>query len=176
MLWSESYASLCQQPDPKTSFCCGTCSSPAVSSPTWVWKAVETWAAKNGYRQEQDVEMLSVLEDATNSTAAVEEWRSAVLGRLRERGARAQVWLLRRFLAVASSPPRYRGYVVPIRPRCGRDGGATGGRDSAQARRKSRHGASHARFVSWLVPSARRRLVSQLLSLGCRAPAGRRRY
>ena len=51
----------------------------AVPSPTWVWKAVETWAAKNDYRQDQDVEMLSVLEDATNSTAAIEEWRTAVL-------------------------------------------------------------------------------------------------
>ena len=51
----------------------------AVPSPTRVWKAVETWAAKNGYRQDQDVKMLAVLEDATNSTAAVEEWRTAVL-------------------------------------------------------------------------------------------------
>ncbi|MYE69750.1 MAG: hypothetical protein F4237_06860 [Gemmatimonadetes bacterium] len=51
----------------------------AVSSPTWVWAAVETWAAKNGFRQDQDVGMLSVLADATNSTVAVEEWRSAVL-------------------------------------------------------------------------------------------------
>ena len=48
-------------------------------SPSWVWKAVETWVAKNDYRQNQDVEMLSVLEDATSSTAAVEEWRTAVL-------------------------------------------------------------------------------------------------
>ena len=48
-------------------------------SPSWVWKAVETWAAKNGYRQDQDVAMLSVLEDATSSTAAVEQWRTAVL-------------------------------------------------------------------------------------------------
>ena len=50
-----------------------------VPSSSWVWKAVETWAAKNGYRQDQDVEVLSVLEDATSSTAAVEEWRTAVL-------------------------------------------------------------------------------------------------
>jgi hypothetical protein len=51
----------------------------AVPSPTRVWNAVETWAAKSGYRQDQDVEMLSVLGDATDGTAAVEEWRTAVL-------------------------------------------------------------------------------------------------
>ena len=70
----------------------------AVSSPTWVWKAVETWAAKNGYRQDEDVGMLSVLEDATNSTAAIEEWRSAVLegfasaARARKSGVFAAFW------------------------------------------------------------------------------------
>ncbi len=70
----------------------------AVSTPTSVWKAIETWAAKNGYRQDQDVEMLSVLEDATNSTAAVEEWRSAVLNgfasaaRARKSGFFAAFW------------------------------------------------------------------------------------
>ena len=51
----------------------------AVPSPTRVWRAVETWAAKNGYRQDQDVEMLSVFGDATNSAVAVKEWRTAVL-------------------------------------------------------------------------------------------------
>ena len=60
----------------------------AVSSATWVWEAVETWAAKNVYPQDQDVGMLSVLEDATNSTVAVEEWRSAVLEGYARRGAR----------------------------------------------------------------------------------------
>ena len=48
-------------------------------SPSPVWKAVKKWAAKNSYPQDQDVEMLSVLEDATSSTAAVQEWRIAVL-------------------------------------------------------------------------------------------------
>ena len=51
----------------------------AVPSPTRLWKAVEMWAAKNGYHQDQDAKMLAVLEDATNSTAAIEEWRTAVL-------------------------------------------------------------------------------------------------
>ena len=70
----------------------------AFPSPPRFWKAVETWAAKNGYRQEQDVETLFVLEDATNSTAAVEEWRSAVLegfasaARARKSGFAAAFW------------------------------------------------------------------------------------
>ena len=51
----------------------------AVPSPTRIWRAVETWASKNGYREDQDVRMLGVFENATNSTAAVEEWRTAVL-------------------------------------------------------------------------------------------------
>ena len=48
-------------------------------SPSRVWKAVKAWAAKNSYPQDQDVEMLSVLTDAMGSTAAVQEWRTAVL-------------------------------------------------------------------------------------------------
>ena len=54
----------------------------AFPSSSRVWKALETWAVENNYPQDQDVEMLSVLENATASTAAVEEWRSAVLGGL----------------------------------------------------------------------------------------------
>ena len=48
-------------------------------SPSRVWKAVKTWAAKNSYPQDQDAEMLSIFEDATTSTAAVREWRTALL-------------------------------------------------------------------------------------------------
>ena len=44
-----------------------------------VWKALEAWVAENSYPQDQDVEMLSVFGDATISTAAVQEWRTAVL-------------------------------------------------------------------------------------------------
>ena len=91
----------------------------AIPSPTRVWKAVETWAAKNGYRQEQDVDMFAVLADATSSTAAVEEWQGAILGGPGESSAHEQVRLLRRVLAVASSPARRRGDVIPIRPRYG---------------------------------------------------------
>ena len=53
-----------------------------VPSLTGVWKAVELWTAENGYPEHQDVEMLSVLKDATNRVAAIEEWRTAVLAGL----------------------------------------------------------------------------------------------
>ena len=51
----------------------------AFPSPNRIWKALERWFAKNSYAMDQDVEMLSVLEDATTSDAAVQEWRTAVL-------------------------------------------------------------------------------------------------
>ena len=51
----------------------------AFPSPMRVWKALEKWVAENSYAQDQDVEMLSVFEDATTSDAAVQEWRTAVL-------------------------------------------------------------------------------------------------
>ena len=50
--------------------------SPSLTS---VWKAVELWMAQNAFSRQEDGEMLSVLEDATSSAAAVREWRSAVL-------------------------------------------------------------------------------------------------
>ncbi len=54
----------------------------AFPEPKGVWKAVATWLAENRYAQDQDTEMLSVLEDATTSDAAVEEWRGAILNGL----------------------------------------------------------------------------------------------
>ena len=54
----------------------------AFPEPKRVWKAVATWVAENSYAQDQDTEMLSVLEDATSSDAAVEEWRAAILNGL----------------------------------------------------------------------------------------------
>ena len=48
-------------------------------SPSRVWEALKTWATENSFLQDQDVDMLSVLADATTSTAAVHEWRTAVL-------------------------------------------------------------------------------------------------
>ena len=51
----------------------------AFPSPNRVWKALEEWVAKNSFSPDQDVEMLSVLEDATAGTNAVPEWGTAVL-------------------------------------------------------------------------------------------------
>ena len=92
----------------------------AVPSPTWVWNAVEMWAAKNGYRQDQDLEMLSVLQDATNSTAAVEEWRTAVLegfataARSRKSGFFAAFW---RWLQIRPDTVGTLFQYVPVAPR-----------------------------------------------------------
>ena len=43
-----------------------------------LWKTLEGWVAKNSYAQNQDAGMLSVLQDATTSDAAVHEWRDAI--------------------------------------------------------------------------------------------------
>ena len=50
----------------------------AFPAPRRVWKALEGWVAGNGYARDQDIAILSVLEDATTGDAAVEEWRGAV--------------------------------------------------------------------------------------------------
>lgn len=54
----------------------------AFPEPKRIWKAVANWVAENSYAQDQDAELLSVLEDATASDAAVEEWRGAILSGL----------------------------------------------------------------------------------------------
>ncbi len=51
----------------------------AFSSSNQVWKVLERWVAANSYAQDQDVKILSVLEDATTSDAAVQNWRAAIL-------------------------------------------------------------------------------------------------
>ena len=51
----------------------------AFPSSNRVWKVLERWMAANSYTQDQDVKMLSVLEDATTSDAAVQNWRIAIL-------------------------------------------------------------------------------------------------
>ena len=51
----------------------------AFPSPNRVWKSLKGWVAENSYAQGQDVEMLSVVVDATNRDAAVQEWRNAIL-------------------------------------------------------------------------------------------------
>ena len=54
----------------------------AFPEPKRVWNALATWVAENSCAQDQDTEMLSVLENATTSDAAVEEWRTAILNGL----------------------------------------------------------------------------------------------
>ncbi len=51
----------------------------AFPSSSRLWKALEAWVAESNYPEDQDVAMLSVLEDATTENAAVQEWRTAVL-------------------------------------------------------------------------------------------------
>ena len=51
----------------------------AFPSPDRVWKALKTWVTENNYPRDQDGKMLTVLEDATATASAVEEWRTAVL-------------------------------------------------------------------------------------------------
>ena len=51
----------------------------AFPSSSRIWKALKTWMAENSYPPDQDVAMLSVLKDATTRTAAVQEWRTAIL-------------------------------------------------------------------------------------------------
>ncbi|MCY4354372.1 MAG: effector-associated domain EAD1-containing protein [Truepera sp.] len=50
----------------------------AFPAPTRVWKTLEGWVAGNSFARDQDVDMLSVLEDATTSHAAVQDWRGAI--------------------------------------------------------------------------------------------------
>ena len=50
----------------------------AYPSPNQFWKALEGWVAENSYAQDQDLGILSVLESATTSDAAVHEWRVAI--------------------------------------------------------------------------------------------------
>ena len=44
-----------------------------------VWQALQEWAARNSYLQNEDVEMLAVLENATTGNAAIQQWQTAVL-------------------------------------------------------------------------------------------------
>ena len=49
------------------------------SSASQLWGALRRWAAQWDYPREEDGDALSVLDDARSSTAAVAEWRTAVL-------------------------------------------------------------------------------------------------
>lgn len=51
----------------------------AFTAPRRLWRSLTQWAAENQYSPDEDTEMLSVLADATVSSGAITEWRSAVL-------------------------------------------------------------------------------------------------
>ena len=51
----------------------------AFSSAKLVWKALKRWMTEYSYPQDQDIEILSVFEDAFADTNAVQEWQTAVL-------------------------------------------------------------------------------------------------
>jgi hypothetical protein len=51
----------------------------AVDDPERLWKALAQWVAENLYPANEDAAMLAVLENATSSHKAVDEWRDAVL-------------------------------------------------------------------------------------------------
>ena len=56
----------------------------AFPLPERIWRALGNWVAENDFSQDQDVALLSILEDATSGAAAVSEWRAAVLAGLKE--------------------------------------------------------------------------------------------
>ena len=62
-----------------------------------VWVAVAGWVAANGYPEEQDAGMLSVLRDAQAAGAAVEEWRGAVLSGFAVSARKATTGFVRAF-------------------------------------------------------------------------------
>ena len=51
----------------------------AFPSSSRVWQALEAWTAENAFPEEQDSEMLSAIAGATTRTAAIKEWRAALL-------------------------------------------------------------------------------------------------
>ena len=51
----------------------------AFPSSSRVWQALEAWTAENAFPEKQDSEMLSAIADATTRTAAIKEWRAALL-------------------------------------------------------------------------------------------------
>ena len=76
----------------------------AFTTPNRVWKALERWVAKNSFLPNQDVEMLSVLEDATAGTNAVPEWGTAVLDGLVVAAGSRRTSLSQSILALVSGP------------------------------------------------------------------------
>ena len=88
----------------------------AFPEPERVWNAVATWMAENSYAQDQDTEMLSVLEDATTSDAAVEQWRGAILNGLAAAARSAKSFFPRAFWRWARMRPEIVTAVFPHVP------------------------------------------------------------
>ncbi len=88
----------------------------AFPEPKRVWKAVAKWLAENSYAQDQDAEMLSVLEDATTSDAAVEEWRGAILNGLAAAARSANSSFPRAFWRWTQMRPEIVDAVFPLVP------------------------------------------------------------
>ena len=88
----------------------------AFPEPERVWRAVAKWLAENSYAQDQDTEMLSVLEDATTSDAAVEEWRGAILNGLAAAARSAKSFFPRAFWRWTRMRPEIVAAVFPHVP------------------------------------------------------------
>ena len=88
----------------------------AFPEPERVWKAVATWVAENSYAQDQDTEMLSVLEDAASSDAAVEQWRGAILNGLAAAARSAKSFFPRAFWRWIRMRPEIAAAVFPHVP------------------------------------------------------------
>ena len=88
----------------------------AFPEPKRVWNALATWVAENSYAQDQDTGMLSVLEDATTSDAALEEWRGAILNGLATAARSAKSAFPRAFLRWTKMRPEIVTAVFPHDP------------------------------------------------------------
>lgn len=88
----------------------------AFPEPERVWKAVAKWLAENSYAQDQDTEMLSLLDDATTSDAAVEEWRGAILNGLAAAACSAKPFFPRAFWRWTRMRPEIVAAVFPHVP------------------------------------------------------------
>ena len=88
----------------------------AFREPKRVWKAIAKWAANHNYAQDQDTELLSVLENATTSDAAVEEWRDAILDGLTTAARSAKSPFPRAFWRWARMRPENLAAVFPHVP------------------------------------------------------------
>ena len=88
----------------------------AFPAPTRVWTTLDGWMARNGYARDQDVDMVSVLEDATTSHAAVQDWQGAIRNGLAVAARSAQSSFPRAFWRWAKIRPEIVTAVFPHVP------------------------------------------------------------